>query len=44
MFFVKGVMMKLRVDAAEHGLSEDYLRRKKDCLLLMNFTVGLKVE
>lgn len=29
MFFGKGVMMKLRVDAAEHGLSQNYLRRKK---------------
>ena len=46
MFFGKGVMMKLRVDAAVRGFSENYLRggKKEDCLLLMNFTVGLKVE
>lgn len=29
MSFGKGVMMKLRVDAAEHGLSENYMRRKR---------------
>lgn len=36
-------MMKLRVDAAVLGLSERYLRIERRTLL-MNFTVGLKVE